>query len=152
MGRAPRALVAAGIAIALASVVAAAVPLWRLVPVGSWVRLLAARTLASLGHLQTDDTCWVGMAVELRRKDPVRDAREAIARGDQRLVGVAGFTVVVPGCPNEGRREDWSARPKVILGAGDGGSEFTFLYQAASCDYALAYNRTILKHRAATYE
>jgi hypothetical protein len=148
-----RPIVAIVVTLCLLAALGATPPLlWRFATPGSRAQLLAARVSASLGFLEPEDARWVGMAAVLRHENPIRDAREAIAQGDQRLVGVAGIGLFFPGRPTGGLREDWKVEPRTILGAGDGGTSFTFLYQAASYDYALAYNRVILKHIGAAYE
>ena len=80
----------------------------------------------------------------LRERDAAPDARQAIASGDCRLIGVFGFTTETPGAPYE---EKVRRGARMIEGTSDTpatGAEVRFNNRARI--YAERYNQEILAH------
>ena len=111
------------------------------------LRIAVARVKAAFWLVPGKDADFVAAAVKLRHRDPIQEAAEASARGDDRLIGVAGFGLFFPRLSENEAPVVERLEPREILGAGDAGDELMFLYQSASYEFALAYNREILDRR-----
>jgi len=111
--------------------------------------LPVARCAVSLGLVRGESASRVRAAAALRRRSPTDEARAAANAGDYRLVGVAGFGVNFPGIPHDGEAQlSTQLGVRQILGDGDGGDVYSQQYQAASYDFALRYNRTLMQHQS----
>ena len=110
--------------------------------------LCVARIAVSLGFITGRSATLVSEAARLRFSRPSTQARSAIDAGDRRLVGVAGFGLGFPGAAlSESDQLKTTFGVREILGQGDQfDSIYDELYQYASYEFALRYNRTILQH------
>jgi hypothetical protein len=95
------------------------------------------------------------MAGELRRlesADPAADVTTAIARGDLRFLGIAGYTVTVPGVlsvtgpPSDKDNERLVARHGVRVIEGTSDDKAVLAFQMAAIRYAERYNTLLLQH------
>ncbi len=95
------------------------------------------------------------MAGELRRlesADPAVDVTAAISRGDFRFLGIAGYTVTVPGVlsvtgqPSDRDNERLVARHGVRVMEGTSDDKAVLEFQLAAIRYAERYNTLLLKH------
>lgn len=86
-------------------------------------------------------------AAEMDRRNPERDARVAIKKGDLDFVGVYGLTVLIPGAQEYYDAHQNSVGVKVIKGTSDyvENNKVQRLNEAGQ-RYARRYNLVILKH------
>jgi hypothetical protein len=96
-----------------------------------------------------------GMAAALRRlesSDPGADVTAAIGRGDLRFIGIAGYTVTVPGVlnvtgqPSDKDNERLVARQGVRVLEGTSDDKAALAFQLAAIRYAERYNTLLLQH------
>lgn len=95
------------------------------------------------------------MAAALRRlesSDPAADVTAAIGRGDLRFLGIAGYTVTVPGVlsvtgqPSDKENERLAARHGVRVIEGTSDEKAVLAFQLAAIRYAERYNTLLLQH------
>jgi len=95
------------------------------------------------------------MAAALRRlesSDPAADVTAAIGRGDLRFLGVAGYTVTVPGVLSVTGQSSDKDNERLVGKHGVGVIEGTsddkavLAFQLAAIRYAERYNTLLLKH------
>lgn len=95
------------------------------------------------------------MAAALRRletSDPAADLTAAIGRGDFRFLGIAGYTITVPGVlsvtgqPSDKDNERLVARHGVRVIEGTSDDNAVLAYQVAAIRYAERYNTLLLQH------
>jgi len=96
-----------------------------------------------------------GMAAALRRlesSDPAADVTAAIGRGDLRFLGIAGYTVTVPGVlsvtgqPSDKDNERLVAKHGVRTIDGTSDDKAVLAFQLAAIRYAERYNTLLLQH------
>jgi len=119
--------------------------------------LTAAPFIASHGCAQSREAQKAddAMAGELRRlesDDPAADVTAAIARGDLRFLGIAGYTVTVPGVlsvsgqPSNKDNERLVGRHGVRVIEGTSDDKAVIAFQLAAIRYAERYNTLLLQH------
>ncbi len=75
-----------------------------------------------------------------------RDARRNWAEGRRHLLGVYGYTSVVPGGPNSQAPADWPHGVVFIAGTSDvWEGQYGQRFNQAAHDYAARYNATVLQ-------
>jgi len=102
-------------------------------------RTTALFALLLVGGCHRQEAC--PELAKLRRANPVRDAEAAASRGDHRLLMLGGFVGVVPGA------ERTSVPTRMLEGTGDANTNACDAMRPIAENYALAYNRTMLRQQ-----
>lgn len=84
----------------------------------------------------------------LYKADPGKDAKQAIAKGDFRLVAVYGYTLIIPGLNGDLSKYEKLYGIRVIEGTSDVmQNEEHGKLNALASEYAKKYNRIILEQK-----
>jgi hypothetical protein len=114
--------------------------------------LIAPYVFAQGGEAEKADN---GMAAALRcleTSDPAADVAAAIGRGDLRFLGIAGYTVTVPGVlsvtgqPSDKDNERLVAKHGVRVIESTSDDKAILAFQLAAIRYAQRYNTLLLQH------
>lgn len=101
---------------------------------------------------QTGDDSMGAALRRLENADPAADVTAAIGREDLRFLGIAGYTVTVPGVlsvtgqPSNKEDERLVARHGVRVIEGTSDDQATLAFQLAAIRYVERYNTLLLKH------
>jgi len=84
----------------------------------------------------------------LCKANPEQDAKQAIAKSDFRLMAVYGYTLIIPGTKGDFKKYEKFYGIRPILGTSDAiQNEEHGTLNALASEYALKYNRIILKQK-----